>query len=257
MQEVRSIRLLALDFDGVIVDSVLECAVAAYNGYQAFIGNNSRIKAPQEIPTDLLSRFRATRPYIRSGEDYLYLFQALAEGIAITDQADFDSFHDTHPDRREPYYQLFYAEREALMTSDHANWIRLNPPYEGMIDFLQSLKPELILRIVSTKAVRYIAEILDHHGVRLEPDQIHQAGRGLSKPDIISRLMQKHDLSPCEAIFVDDHLDTVEKVSKTGVACLLASWGYNTVEQRCSIAGSNIDLIGIIELAGIMTDGNN
>jgi len=252
-----SIRLLALDFDGVIVDSVLECAVVAYNGYQAFQGLVTRINSPQEIPADKLSKFRSMRPYIRSGEDYLYLFQALDEDITISGQAAFDKFHDTHLDRKESYYQLFYAEREALMISDNENWIALNPPYDGMIDYLQSIKPNLILHIVSTKASKYISEILDYNGIRLSVEQIHQAGRGFSKADIINLLLQENQLYPGETAFVDDHPDTVLKVSETGVVCYLANWGYNNVGQRQFIMDNDIPVIDLHKLEEIGKYGNS
>ncbi len=251
MREAQSIRLLALDFDGVIANSVLECAVVACNGYNAFQGLSARIKLPQEIPAETLSIFRSMRPYIRSGEDYLYLFQALDECISIATQAEFDKFHDTHLDRKESYYQLFYAERAALMISDHENWIALNPLYSGMVEFLQSLKPELLLQIVSTKASRYIAEILDYNGIKLDSEQIHQAGRNLSKSDIIKRLLQENQLSPGQVVFVDDHPDTVQKVSATGVVCLLAGWGYNTSDQHTVLANHKIPVIDIHQLIEI------
>ncbi len=248
MQQAPSIRLLALDFDGVIVDSVLECAVVACNGYYAFQGSGTRVKSPQEISAGTLSKFRSLRPYIRSGEDYLYLFQALDEGISIADQTEFDKFHDAHLNCKEPYYQHFYAEREALLSSDYQNWIELNPMYKGMIEFLQSLKPELLFHIVSTKASRYISEILDYNGVRLTPKQIHQAGRSLSKSDIVKRLLKENQLSPGQVVFVDDHPDTVRKVSATGVVCFLAGWGYNTADQYGLFASPKIPIIDIHKL---------
>ena len=60
-------QLLAMDFDGVIADSISECAVAGYNGYEAYCDNNIRIKTPEEINPDQLNKFRTMHPYIRSG----------------------------------------------------------------------------------------------------------------------------------------------------------------------------------------------
>ena len=257
MQDRQLIRLLALDFDGVIVDSVLECAVVAYNGYQAYQRLATRINSPQEIPADMLTKFRSMRPYIRSGEDYLSLFQALDADITISGQGEFDKFHDIHLDRKESYYQLFYAEREALMIADNENWIALNPPYDGMIEYMQSLNHELQLHIVSTKASKYISEILDNNGIRLSNEQVHQAGRGSSKADIINFLFHKNHLSPGELAFVDDHPDTVQKVSETGAVCFLAGWGYNTVEQRHLIMGNDIPVIGLNKLKEIGIYGNS
>ena len=227
----------------------------AYNGYHAFQGNASRIKSPQEIPAETLSKFRSVRPYIRSGEDYLYLFQALAEGITFATQMEFDKFHDTNLDRKESYYQFFYAEREALRITDHESWITLNPPYEGMIDFLQSINPEFILRIVSTKASRYILEILNYYGIKLDQAQIYQADRGSSKHEIISRLMQEHDLLSGDVVFVDDHLDTLQKVADTSVRCLLAGWGYNTDEQQVKCRDLNLEAVNLQQFYKVIKRG--
>ena len=72
-----------MDFDGVIDDSILECAVAGYNAYSTYRGNENQINTPDKINLSQLNIFRNTRPFIRSGEDYLYLFQAISEDITI------------------------------------------------------------------------------------------------------------------------------------------------------------------------------
>jgi len=143
------------------------------------------------------------------------------------------------------------------MISDHENGGTLNPPYNGMIEFLRSLNTELQLHILSTKAARYISEILDYSDIRLSAEQIHQAGRGLSKTDIVNILLQENQLSPGEVVFVDDHPDTVGKVSKTGVVCFLAGWGYNNVGQRRYISDKDIKVINLTELVEIFKYGNN
>ena len=239
----EEIQLLAMDFDGVIADSILECAVAGYNGYEAYCGRDARIKTPQEIISDKLNKFRTMRPFIRSGEDYIYLFQAVSDGVIIETQEEFDDFQMAYLDRKEAYYQLFYSARRTIMTSDHNNWIALNPLYCGMIVFLKYMHS--MIHIVSTKASEYIIAILEFNGIELNPKRIHEAGRGYSKTDIISKMMQDNHLESQNMIFIDDHLDTLHKVKSTGVRCLLAGWGYNTVQQRCICHELNLALVDL------------
>ena len=236
-------QLLAMDFDGVIADSISECAVAGYNGYKAYCGNNFRIKTPEEINTDQLNKFRIMRPYIRSGEDYIYLFQALNESVNIDSQEGFDEFQMVYIDRKETYYQLFYSARQTLITSNRDNWIALNPLYNGMGEFLQSIQNKI--HIVSTKASKYIIEILNSNDIEFNPKQVHEASRGLSKTDIIIKLMHEYNLSPSNMVFIDDHLDTLHQVESVNVRCMLAGWGYNTDKQRSRCHKLNLELIDL------------
>jgi 3-deoxy-D-manno-octulosonate 8-phosphate phosphatase KdsC-like HAD superfamily phosphatase len=239
----KEIQLLAMDFDGVIADSILECAVTGYNGYEAYCDRDARIKTPKEIISDKLNKFRTMRPYIRSGEDYIYLFQALSNGVIIGTQEEFDDFQRSYLNRKESYYQLFYSARRMIMTSDYNNWITLNPLYNGMIDFLKSMHS--MVHIVSTKASEYIIEILESNGIEFDSKRIHEAGRGYSKTDIISKMMQENHLEPQNMIFIDDHFDTLHKVKSTSVRCLLAGWGYNTDQQRRICHKLNLELVDL------------
>ena len=83
MFENKQIQLLAMDFDGVIADSIMECAVVGYKAYSAYRGNEIPINSPDKINPRQLNLFISTRPFIRSGEDYVYLFQAISDGFNI------------------------------------------------------------------------------------------------------------------------------------------------------------------------------
>jgi FMN phosphatase YigB (HAD superfamily) len=243
VQLKQETQLLAMDFDGVIADSVLECAVAGYNGYEAYCGREVRINTPEEIASDELHLFRKMRLYIRSGEDYIYLLQAIEDGVIIDTQEEFDKFKKIYMDRKKSYYQLFYSTRRMMMTSDYENWIGLNPLYKGMRDFLKTMRS--MIYIVSTKASEYIIKILESNGIEFNPKCIHDAGLESSKTDIILGIMQDHHLEPQNMIFIDDHLDTLHKVKSTGVRCLLAGWGYNTLQQRDKCQELNIELVDL------------
>ena len=243
VQSPTKMKILAMDFDGVIADSILECAVVGYNGYEIYCSRNQRVKTPDEIQSDKLNKFRIMRPYIRSGEDYIYLFQAIYDDTFISNQEEFDNFRKDHINRRDSYYQIFYSTRQMMMKSDYKNWIKLNSLYDGMNEFLKSKR--VMIHIVSTKASRYIIEILKSNDIEFDLNRIHEAGRISSKTDIIMGLLKDHHLLAQELSFFDDHLDTLHKVESTGVRCLLAGWGYNTVRQRSKCYDLNFELVDI------------
>lgn len=239
----QQMQLLAMDFDGVIVDSISECAVAGFNGYSEYCDSSEVIIKPENIENDRLNKFCIMRPYIRSGEDYIYLFHAIDESINIDSQEDFDKFKIVYLDRKESYYKLFYSARQTLMSSNFDNWITLNPLYNEMDVFLHSMHTKI--HIVSTKAPKYIIKILKFNGIEFNPKRVHEAGRGFSKTDIIVKLIREYNLSTPNMIFIDDHFDTLHKIKSTGVRCMFAGWGYNTNKQRSRCHRLNLELVDL------------
>lgn len=72
-------KYLALDFDGVIVDSINECLATALNAYTRFCGKDQFCTDLRLVPEGLADAFRSMRPLIRRGEDYVFLIQAFEE----------------------------------------------------------------------------------------------------------------------------------------------------------------------------------
>ena len=237
------IDLLAMDFDGVIADSIMECAVAGYNAYSTYRGNANQIITPNKINHRQLNLFKSTRPFIRSGEDYIYLFQAISEGINIYSQEDFDRFKNRYIDRKDSYYQLFYSVRQQLITSNFNEWINLNPLYDGMKQFLNTVSSKV--HIISTKASKYIIAILSHYAINLKSENIHSTENGFSKSDILLKIITENNFKAQNTVYIDDHLDTLLKMEKTNTNCLLATWGYNTKKQQDEYLNSSIKMVDL------------
>ena len=80
-------KLVFLDFDGVICDSLPECyevSLAAYYGIYL------KTTVPDDTAVDTLKVFRHFRPYIRRGGDYLFIQLAIHQGISLESQEDLD-----------------------------------------------------------------------------------------------------------------------------------------------------------------------
>jgi len=236
----RNLKVLAMDFDGVIADSVQECAVASYNAFQMRSKNGKRVTSHKDINKELLNNFLQLRSFIRSGEDYVYIYHILAEKFAVENQAHFDSFLDEHKDLKEEYYTDFYRERNLLLRNNKEAWLKLNPLFPGMINFLLKNVHKSNFYIVSTKATEYITTILSFYGLTVDSSRIPHAYGNKTKSGIIADLIKKFNVSSKEVTFIDDHLNTLIKVKETGANCLLAAWGYNDPKQNIEAAENNI-----------------
>lgn len=232
--------MLALDFDGVIADSIDECLVTAFN---AFTYGNEEYEPRVDLSlfSEIeIGEFRNLRPLIRRGEDYVFLLLAMSENQHFSSQTEFDKFLDHNETHREAYRRLFYAERERLQTQNPEKWLDLNKLYPGMAPFLDSAESDKIY-IVTTKDLVSVRLILEHSGITLRPDHMFQADKVLRKPAILKTIQAKNGIQPDEITFIDDHVGTVieaKRDSKTNVYC--ATWGYNTPEQMDLLSQANI-----------------
>jgi FMN phosphatase YigB (HAD superfamily) len=238
-------NLLALDFDGVIADSIDECLVTAYNafthGTDAYV---PRMGLSGFSKGEILE-FRNLRPLIRRGEDYVFIMLAMSEKKRFLSQQEFDDFLESNEFRREEYRLLFYSERESIQTQNTEQWLKLNTLYPGMAAFLKSADADKLF-IVTTKDLGSVQLILEHNGIKLRSDHMFQADKALRKPAILNDILSKTDAATEQIHFIDDHVDTVIEVkinSPAHVYC--AAWGYNTADQHNILLQHQISAISL------------
>jgi phosphoglycolate phosphatase-like HAD superfamily hydrolase len=214
--------LVFLDFDGVICDSVAECLVSSWEAYYDLHGPEK----PNAVPADLLKRFLALRPYVRSGEDFVICQEILDRGVEISSQGDFDRY--TLPRGAPALAHLreqFYAARAALLQRDRAYWIRLNRLYPWVGEYLPRWAVSPCVYILSTKRPEFIDEILSAAGILFPRDRILCSGKtekGVRIEELLSSLGSE------SALIVDDQIDHLAAILGTShrIEVSLAAWGY-------------------------------
>ncbi|MHB2021035.1 MAG: hypothetical protein ACYCW6_29205, partial [Candidatus Xenobia bacterium] len=100
--------VLALDFDGVIWDSVGECWMIASRTWEKLYG---------PVPTDE-ARFRAGRWLVRTGEDFYVLLRLVGEDPGMDlqhfPQPRFEALRQTWKDEVSRFDREFYQMREQV-----------------------------------------------------------------------------------------------------------------------------------------------
>ncbi|HPC36231.1 MAG TPA: hypothetical protein PLO79_06360 [Candidatus Marinimicrobia bacterium] len=223
--------ILALDCDGVIVDSIAECLVVGYNAFNSAIGCSERINDLSQLPSEIQQESRRLRNFIRHGEDYVYIFKAIADNFPIHNQADFDDYLEKNRDVKEEFRTQFYLERARFLREEPLRWLALNPFYDGMADFLRNFSPPERLYIITTKKLEYVQVILNTAGIPFQLRNLFAANSQKGKPEIIADLLQKIGLSPGNFYFVDDQVDTLIKLKPLKIRLFVAGWGYTSPEQ--------------------------
>lgn len=220
MRSVNSSFLLFLDFDGVVCDSLPECLVSSWTAYFHILKG----VRPNHVSTDLGARFNSMRSYIRSGEDYVLIQQLIDIGKKVNSQQEFDSFLATLGNHTMASYKdIFYRARTELLNSDRQYWLALNRVYAHMKKELRAIDIDAPIKILSTKKVEFIIEILKANGIQMNPQNVCYSGAE-KKLAIISDTLDQSGIS--KAVFIDDQIDHIKDCTDKRIECFLPSWGF-------------------------------
>ncbi len=262
------LRLLALDFDGVISDSAPEAFVVALRTYcelrpdagiarrEALLGSGA--PAPRLIEADpLYPDFLELMPLGNRAEDYAVALAALDSGTAIPDQSAYDACKEGFdPSWLRAFHKRFYQVRAALSDEDPAGWQRLMGPYTAFLQLLRRRASEVVLAIATSKDRRSVGALLRAYKIEdlFSEDRVLDKETGVSKVAHLEHLHALFDIDHAEMTFLDDKVSHLDAVARLGVRCGLASWGYNgfrEVEQAranghlvCALDDVEVQLFG-------------
>ena len=229
MLPCAAVKLLALDFDGVICDSASEAFVVAVRTFRE-IFPELPLGASAEESAELLARFIESMPLGNRAEDYGVVLAALAQEHALPDQAAYDAFRaGLSRERLRRYHERFYRVRAAWEQYDAAGWLARLQPYPGLYELLRRRAGDVRLALATAKDRHSVRRILAAHGAGdLFPDGfVLDKEAGEKKHEHVARLMELAGCAAAELTFVDDKVNHLEDVAPLGTRCVLAAWGYN------------------------------
>jgi phosphoglycolate phosphatase-like HAD superfamily hydrolase len=236
--------IYALDFDGVICDSAVETAITGWKAATRIWGD-----MPKVVPQVMIDRFRVIRPIIETGYEAILAMRLLHLGESVEDiysdyaskiQALLEGSQITVTDLK----TLFGETRDVWIANDLADWIDMNPLFDGVAAKLQKLGERQRWYVVTTKQERFVKQILKANAINLADGQIFGLDRNMSKNEVLTGLLKNH---PNETIvFVEDRLPTLLNVLKNNglasVKLIFALWGYNTAEDKALAARQDFTL---------------
>lgn len=229
--------LLALDFDGVICNGLVEYFRTTCRTYCKIWDEDS-----QHPIQDVAQSFYALRPVIETGWEMPVLLRAIITGIPESKIWQYWSeisqqiVAQEKLDVRDVAAKLD-GVRDEWIQKDLAGWLQLHEFYPGVVAKLRSLltqsSPQLY--IITTKEGRFVKQLLQQQGIELSPEAI--IGKEAKKP----KYKTIHNLlalwgEDTNIWFVEDRLPALQLVEKQPdlgqVKLYLANWGYNTHRDR-------------------------
>ncbi len=231
--------ILALDFDGVICNGLVEYFQTAWHAYHQIW--HSETDPPVDTPPpNLAETFYRLRPVVETGWEMPLVLRALLLGVA---EADILQRWQTiaqdllTAEQRQPRDLAIVVDgyRDQWIAHDLPSWLAQHQFYPGVVEQLQRLLASSIqIVIITTKEKRFVRALLAQQGVDLGDDRI--IGKDQQRPKHES-LRQLLAADPHAVIwFVEDRLKTLLSIKQhmdlSEVQLFLADWGYNTPTER-------------------------
>ncbi len=223
------LRLLILDFDGVLWDSAGEVYEVAWRAYREMGG------AVLDQPEDR-ERFMIERPWARTGLDFYLLMQRLElarseGGGSPLDEATWSELRGGLGEDAARFLQHYYEIRCRFRDSDRQRWYSFQSPYAAVVDSVVRHVGRLTgVALATTKDTDSAAALLE--STPLVGIPIYGREFSENKAEQVLAILERFAVEPSEAVFVDDLIENLGQVAPLGVPCALASWGYNTAEAR-------------------------
>lgn len=251
--------ILALDFDGVICDGLVEYFVSTKKAYQQLWQSES---ISESMSDRLAPSFYKLRPVIETGWEMPILLRALVLGIP-----EAEILQDWHQTAsrivesegldKSKVVQKLDGTRDRQIKDDLDGWLELHRFYPGMIDYLrQIIDSNVKLYIVTTKEGRFVNRLLQQQGLNLSEAQIIGKESKRPKYETLRILHAQHQTGEknikknTSLAFVEDRLEALQQVAQQPdlnfVSLFLADWGYNLEgDRKVAQANNRIQLLSI------------
>ena len=232
---MASPQLLALDFDGVICDGLIEYFQTAWRAYCLLFKPED-----DRPPEGLAEKFYPLRPIIETGWEMPVLVRSLVA------KEPSEKIVAQWPEMAARYLAAAGLDktqsagaldgvRDRWIEEDLQSWLSLHRFYPGLIEWLNKLlASDLPLYIVSTKEGRFIKALLAQSGVDFPSERI--IGKEVKRPKYETLRLIKEQHAVSSIWFVEDRLPALSQVKQQNdlveVQLFLAAWGYNLASDR-------------------------
>lgn len=253
--------ILALDFDGVLCDGLIEYFQTAWRTY-------CQIWSPSSLtpPDDMAPIFYRLRPVIEVGWEMPVLIRALV--LAIPEEK---ILHDWPSVAQQILLEgnlsagdigvKLDSLRDEWIETDLETWLGLHRFYPSVVEKMRSLLADSSVQpiIVTTKEGRFVRQLLQQQQIEMRDEWI--IGKECKRPkhQILRELIEASNKDAVSLWFIEDRLKTLQSVQQqpdlNQVRLYLADWGYNTAIARESVR--NDERIKLLSLSQFAQDFDN
>ena len=221
--------MLIFDFDGVIMDSVHEVAVTAFNMLKGNI-----VTQLNQLPQKALDLFLRNRFHVQPIGDAPLLMKWCLE-IGATDPDKLLSsgeYEEIIKQVDEPVAARttrFFETRNQFKTKDIKAWIELNAPVQPLWQIMIE-KPTEDLVLLTNKNRDATISLSNHFGLMISDKNVYSGDHGTTKIENMTQIMQRFRQSTYA--FIDDSVKNLREIDEhfnkeeKTISLIFATWGY-------------------------------
>ncbi len=240
-------KILAVDYDGVISDSALKSLFVSHNAYCRHFGSNTKknfggqcftFENWEQMKKDYhheMEKYKRLRAYVELSCDFLVMTKIIEEQIEVKNQQDFIRIRNEMDLDYHFFHELFFQEKERWQKKDFSKWFSLAPVYNQVAAGIKQLLDEGVKVVIATSNLGraiHPAFHVDYLGFPMELRDIFDKNYGKSKSDHMKAIVEQYKVAHEDIYFIDDQLNYLEETQVFGVNVFLAGWGYCTEEQK-------------------------
>lgn len=220
-------RILILDFDGVICDSIKECLSVAYNTYLKVKKQSYKPSLKLRIPYHFKQSFLDNRYLVRPAREYFVLFKSFEDSSeTVLSEKRFRALLKINAKACDNFEREFFKTRDYLRSASRGEWLMLNKVYPGVKQNIGKLKRFFKIYICTTKDRKSVKMILEKSKIKFSEKKIFSRENKLSKPSAAEYICRINHCKPKDVYFLDDNIIYLNELAHFGARSCLARWGY-------------------------------
>jgi len=149
-------KILAVDYDGVISDSALKSLFVSHNAYSYCKYFGSGVKRNfggelftfdnweemQKQYTKEMDYYHRLRSYIEISGDFFAIIKIMEEQVQIKDQQEFIAYRNQLKFDYHFFRELFFQEKEKWQKKSFEKWFFLSPVFKEVVKGIQRFTKE-------------------------------------------------------------------------------------------------------------------
>ena len=251
-------KILAVDFDGVISDSALKSLFVSHNAYCKYFGSKAKKSFGGKLFTfdnweEMQKRYkkemdyyRRLRSYLELSGDFFVIIKIIEEQIQIKNQQEFIAYRNQLQFDYQFFRELFFQEKEKWQKKSFRKWFFLSPVFKEVIKGIQRFIKEGQKVVIATSNLRqaiHPAFQAEYLGFEMDIEDIFDKNFGQHKAEHMQAIAKRYGAKLNEIYFVDDQLSYLKGTDVLGVHVFLAGWGYCTESQKEEAREAKIPII--------------
>lgn len=251
-------KVLAVDFDGVISDSALKSLFVSHNAYcryfgpevkKNFGGEQFTFENWEQMKIDYkqeMEKYRRIRSYIELSGDFYVMIKIIEDQLEVHNQDEFRKIRNQMNFNYQFFHELFFQEKEHWQKKDFGKWFFLSPVFTEVITGIKKFLAEGQKIVIATSNLGqaiHPAFHPDYLGFHIDQRDIFDKNYGKKKSDHMKAIAAQYGIHFDEIYFIDDQLSYLEETMALGVHVFMAGWGYCTPEQKETAREEGITVI--------------